>query len=178
MAQEEANQVENEAADAAQAADNPDASVGTARNANAAEKEAAELKGKLLRWQADFANLQRTSAREVLDARQNAFADMAKAMLQVLDHFDMALSVDPSKVDAKSLLDGVKITYDELKKVLQVRGIESYDPTGQPFDPHMHEAVMQEASDKFPPMTVVQTFQAGYTIGDRVLRPAKVKVSK
>jgi molecular chaperone GrpE len=143
-----------------------------------AQHEIADLKGKLVRWQADFQNMQRRAAREVLEARQNADADFAKSMLNVLDHFDMALTVDPAKVDTKSLLDGVKITYDELKKVLASRGIESYDPTNQPFDPHQHEAVMQEASDKHPPMTVTQTFQSGYKIGDRILRPAKVKVSK
>ena len=142
------------------------------------EREIADLKAKLIRWQADLQNVQRRAAREVLDARQNADADFAKAMLQVLDHFDMALNVDLAKVDAKSLLDGVKITYDELRKVLANRGIETYDPTGKPFDPHLHEAIMQEASDKYPPMTVTQTFQQGYKIGDRVLRPAKVKVSK
>jgi len=150
----------------------------TARDAEAAKREIADLKGKLVRWQADFQNMQRRAAREALEVRQNADADFAKAMLQVLDHFDMALSVDPAKVDAKGLLDGVKITYDELRKVLSNRGIETYDPTGQPFDPHMHEAIMQEASDKHPPMTVIQTFQQGYKIRDRVLRPAKVKVSK
>jgi molecular chaperone GrpE len=148
------------------------------RPEDAAKREIADLKVKLARWQADFQNMQRRAAREVLEARQNADADFAKAMLQVLDHFDMALSVDPTKVDTKGLLDGVKITYDELKKVLANRGIESFDATGKPFDPHQHEAVMQEPSDKFPPMTVVQTFQQGYRIGDRVLRPAKVKVSK
>jgi molecular chaperone GrpE len=145
--------------------------------AEAARSEIAELKGKLIRWQADFQNFQRRAAREVLEARQNADADFAKSMLQVLDHFDMALSVDPDKVDAKSLLGGVKITYDELRKVLAKRGIESFDPTGQPFDPHMHEAIMQEESDQ-PSMTVTQTFQQGYKLGERVLRPAKVKVSK
>jgi molecular chaperone GrpE len=145
--------------------------------AEAARSEIAELKAKLIRGQADFQNFQRRAAREVLEARQNADADFAKSMLQVLDHFDMALSVDPAKVDAKGLLGGVKITYDELRKVLANRGIESFDPTGQPFDPHMHEAIMQEESDQ-PSMTVTQTFQQGYKIGDRVLRPAKVKVSK
>jgi molecular chaperone GrpE len=143
-----------------------------------AASEIADLKTKLARWQADFANLQRRAAQEVLSARQAADADFAKHMLAVLDHFDMALSVDPAKVDAKSILEGVKITYDELKKVLANRGIEAYDPTGKPFDPHMHEAIMQEPSDKYPPMTVTQTFQAGYKLGDRILRPAKVKVSK
>jgi molecular chaperone GrpE len=146
--------------------------------ASTAQREITDLKTKLVRWQADFQNLQRRAAREVLESKQNADADFAKSLLQVLDHFDMALSVDPTKVDAKTLLDGVKITYDELRKTLTNRGIESYDPTGKPFDPHQHEAVMQEPSDKFPPMTVIQTFQAGYKIGDRILRPAKVKVSK
>jgi molecular chaperone GrpE len=143
-----------------------------------AQQEIGDLKAKLVRWQADFQNLQRRAAREILEARQNADADFAKSMLNVLDHFDMALSVDPAKVDAKGLLDGIKITYDELKKVLANRGIEAFDPTGQPFDPHQHEAVMQEASEQHAPMMVIQTFQPGYKIGDRVLRPAKVKVSK
>ena len=148
-----------------------------AAQAEAAQTEIADLKAKLVRWQADFQNYQRRAAREVLEARQNADADFAKAMLQVLDHFDMALSVDPDKVDAQGLLGGVKITYDELRKVLASRGIESFDPLGLPFDPHQHEAIMQAASDQ-PPMTIIQTFQQGYKIGDRILRPAKVKVSK
>ncbi|MCL2648649.1 MAG: nucleotide exchange factor GrpE [Phycisphaerales bacterium] len=144
----------------------------------ALRQENAELKARLIRWQADFQNLQRTAAREILDARQNANADFAKSLLTVLDHFDMALSVDPAKVDAKSVLDGVKITYDELRKVLANRGIESFDPTNQPFDPHQHEAVLHEPSDQHDPMTVTQTFQPGYKIADRILRHAKVKVSK
>ncbi|HEY4330024.1 MAG TPA: nucleotide exchange factor GrpE [Phycisphaerae bacterium] len=179
MAQDEESnqtQLDEEAARAAEDAV-AQASEATAM-ADAAKREVAELTAKLVRWQADFQNLQRRAAREVLEARQNADADFAKAMLQVLDHFDMALSVDPAKVDAGTLLGGVKITYDELRKVLANRGIESFDPAGQPFDPHMHEAIMQEASDKFPSMTVTQTFQPGYKIGDRILRPAKVKVSK
>jgi molecular chaperone GrpE len=145
---------------------------------NQAQGEIADLKSKLVRWQADFQNLQRRAAREVLESRQNADADFAKSMLSVLDHFDMALNVDPAKVDSRSLLDGLKITYDELKKVLGNRGIEAYDPTGHPFDPHQHEAVMQEASPAHAPMMVIQTFQQGYRLGDRILRPAKVNVSK
>ena len=173
---EEAAAAEAEGESAAEAAEQS-----AAETAKTLQMEIADLKSKLIRWQADFQNFQRRAAREVLEARQNADADFAKSMLQVLDHFDMALSVDPAKVDAKSVLEGVKITYDELRKVLSNRGIEAYDPTGQAFDPHMHEAVMQEASTQDPPpppMTVIQTFQQGYKIGDRVLRPAKVKVSK
>ena len=74
--------------------------------ADADARMIADLKAKVIRWQADFSNLQRRSALEVLAAKQNADADFAKAMLQVLDHFDMALSVDPEKVDTKTLLQG------------------------------------------------------------------------
>jgi molecular chaperone GrpE len=179
MAQEEDNKNNGTATDDISAAEVAAEATGAVTpDISQKDREIADLKGKLLRWQADFQNMQRRAAREVLEARQNADADFAKGMLQVLDHFDMALSVDPAKVDAKGLLEGVKITYDELRKVLLNRGIESFDPTGKPFDPHQHEAVMQEASEKYPAMTVIQTFQQGYRIGDRVLRPAKVKVSK
>ncbi|MCL2640011.1 MAG: nucleotide exchange factor GrpE [Phycisphaerales bacterium] len=141
-------------------------------------EENADLKAKLIRWQADFQNLQRRAAREILDAKQSADADFAKSLLTVLDHFDMALSVDPTKVDAKTVIDGVRIIYDELRKVLTNRGIESFDPTNQPFDPHQHEAIMHEPSDQHEPMIVTQTFQPGYKTAARILRHAKVKVSK
>src|SRR4051794_11434367 len=91
--------------------------------ADAAQREVSDLKTKLIRWQADFANLQRRAAREVLESKQNADADFAKSLLNVLDHFDMALNVDPAKTDTKSLLEGIKITYDELRKTLGNRGI-------------------------------------------------------
>lgn len=179
LEEQAAAEAASEAAEGNAQADEGEAKMDVAAlAAENAKREIADLKTKLIRWQADFQNLQRRAAKEVLESRQSAEADFAKSMLQVLDHFDMALSVDPSKVDAKSLLDGVKITYDELKKVLAARGIEMFDPTGEPFDPHQHEAIMQEASDKHPPMTVTQTLQQGYKIRDRVLRPAKVKVSK
>src|SRR5438477_7417190 len=130
--QELQDQAEAEAEAVEGSADAAEAKVdATARDAEAAKREIADLKAKLVRWQADFQNMQRRAAREVLEARQMADADFAKSMLQVLDHFDMALSVDPAKVDAKGLLDGIKITYDELKKVLSNRGIESFDATGK-----------------------------------------------
>jgi molecular chaperone GrpE len=143
----------------------------------AAIAEANDLRERLLRWQADFDNLRRRSSGEILDARRNAEGAFAKDLLEVLDHFETALAVDPARTDTATLLQGVKITYDELKKVLQRRGIESFDPTGQTFDPNRHEAIAREVNEAVEPMTVVQSFQRGYTMGDRILRPAKVKVS-
>lgn len=141
------------------------------------QREVSELRTTVARWQADYENLRRRSAKELLEARQASEADFAKTLLSVLDHFEMALSVDPSQVDAKNILDGVKITYDELTKILQKRGIESFDPVGKPFDPFRHEAIASESSDTVPPSTVLQTLQRGYCCGDRLLRSAKVKVS-
>ncbi len=144
---------------------------------SAAIAEANDLRERLLRWQADFDNLRRRSSGEILETRRNVEGVFAKDMLDVLDHFETALAVDPAKTDAATLLQGVKITYDELKKVLQRRGIESYDPIGQAFDPNKHEAIAREVNAQQPAMTVVQTFQRGYRMGDKILRPAKVKVS-
>jgi molecular chaperone GrpE len=139
--------------------------------------EAEDLRQKLLRWQADFDNLRRRSAKDVLDAGRTAEGNFARDMLDVLDHFESALSVDPSKTDAASLLQGVKITYDELTKVLQRRGIRSFDPTGEVFDPHRHEAIAQQVAPDKAPGTIIQTLQRGYMFGDKILRPAKVMVS-
>ncbi len=144
---------------------------------SAAIAEANDLRERLMRWQADFDNLRRRSSGEILETRRNVEGAFAKDMLDVLDHFETALAVDPAKTDAATLLQGVKITYDELKKVFQRRGIESFDPTGQPFDPNRHEAIAREVNTALEPMTVVQTFQRGYVLGDKILRPAKVKVS-
>lgn len=144
---------------------------------SAAIAEANDLRERLMRWQADFDNLRRRSSGEILETRRNVEGAFAKDMLDVLDHFETALAVDPSKTDAATLLQGVKITYDELKKVLQRRGIESFDPAGQPFDPNRHEAIAREVNAEMEPMTIVQTFQRGYMMGEKILRPAKVKVS-
>ena len=149
----------------------------TEASASDNRREMDELRASVARWQADYENLRRRSARELLESRQAAEADFAKTLLSVLDHFELALSVDPLQVDAKSILDGVKITYDELIKILQKRGIEAFDPVGEPFDPFRHEAIAIEPTDKTPPQTVIQTLQRGYRCGDRVLRSAKVKVS-
>jgi molecular chaperone GrpE len=139
--------------------------------------EVDDLRQRLIRWQADYENLRRRSAREVLESRTLAIGDFAREMLEVLDHFESALSVDPAKTDTAGVLQGMKITYDELKKILAKRGIESFDPQGQPFDPNVQEAIAQEVNAQVPPMTVLQTLQRGYRIGERILRPAKVKVS-
>jgi molecular chaperone GrpE len=84
------------------------------------------------------------------------------------------------KADAgiKALLDGVELTERELLKVLEKHGVQKLDPKGQKFDPHRHQAMFEVPDETVPSGTVVQVMQAGYTIGDRVLRPAMVGVAK
>jgi molecular chaperone GrpE len=175
MKEEKSQPTDDTQAEAAAAQENPQAT--DAAGGDEAQREINELRSAIARWQADYENLRRRSAKELLDARQAAEADFAKSLLSVLDHFEMALSVDDRQVDAKSILDGVKITYDELIKILQKREIKSFDPTGEHFDPFRHEAIASEPSDKVAPSTVLQTLQRGYCCGDRLLRTAKVKVS-
>ncbi len=151
--------------------------VDESKGMDTALAEVEDLRQRLIRWQADYENLRRRSAREMLESRTLAIGDFARDMLEVLDHFESALSVDPGKTDTASVLQGMKITYDELKKILVKRGIESFDPQGQPFDPNVQEAISQQVDAQVPPMTVLQTLQRGYRMGERILRPAKVKVS-
>lgn len=159
------------------AAPNPAETPDESKGMDTALAEVEDLRQRLIRWQADYENLRRRSAREVLESRTLAIGDFARDVLEILDHFESALSVDPAKTDTAGVLQGMKITYDELKKVLAKRGIESFDPQGQLFDPNVQEAIAQEVNEQTPPMTVLQTLQRGYRMGDRVLRPAKVKVS-
>ena len=171
------NQKQNKSAVPAEVISDGTESVVDSKALETVVAEAEDLRQRLLRWQADFENLRRRSAKEVLEAGRTAEGGFARDMLDVLDHFESALSVDPAKTDSTTLLQGVKITYDELKKVLQRRGIQSFDPTGQPFDPHNHEAIgLQQSADKAPGV-VLQTLQRGYMFGEKVLRPAKVIIS-
>jgi molecular chaperone GrpE len=142
------------------------------------QTEVTELRGKLVRWQAELHNVQRRADKEMQEIRQRTNADFAGDFMPLLDQFDMAMSALPQDGSAQSMLDGIKIMKNEFAKIMLKRGVESFDPTGQPFDPHQHEAVMMVPHQEgVAPMTIVQTFTVGYTCGGRVIRPAKVKVA-
>jgi len=150
----------------------------------AARKEAAEYKDKLLRTLAEMENLRRRTEREVTDVRLYGIASFARDILAVADNMDRALqALDHEireKVDAgvKALLDGVELTERELHNVLEKHGVKKFEPKGEKFDPNRHQAMYEVADAAVPPGTVAQVVQAGYTIGERVLRPALVAVAK
>ena len=147
-------------------------------------KETAELKDRLLRTLADMENLRRRTDREVADARTYGVTNFARDILAVADNMERALkALDDeirTKADAgvKALLDGVELTERELIKVMEKHGVRKIEPQGQKFDPNLHQAMLEIPDASVPAGTVVQIMQPGYTIGERVLRPALVGVSK
>jgi molecular chaperone GrpE len=147
-------------------------------------REAADNKDKLLRSLAEMENMRRRSERQVADARDYGITAFARDVLAVADNMSRALStIDPQLREAadaglKSLLEGVELTERELLKVLERHGVKKFEPTGEKFDPNLHQAMYEVPDSSLPNGTVAKVVQAGYMIGDRVLRPALVGVAK
>jgi molecular chaperone GrpE len=147
-------------------------------------REAADNKDRLLRSLAEMENMRRRTERQVADAREYGITAFARDVLAVADNMNRALSaIDPQlreTADAglKSLLEGVELTERELLKVLEKHGVKKFEPTGEKFDPNLHQAMYEVPDPSVPNGTVAKVVQAGYMIGDRVLRPALVGVAK
>src|SRR4051794_7902452 len=147
-------------------------------------KETADLKDRLLRTLAEMENLRRRTEREVTDARTYGVTNFARDILAVADNMERALKAlddeirEKAEAGVKALLDGVELTERELIKVMEKHGVKKIEPQGQKFDPNLHQAMFEVSDASVPAGTVVQIMQPGYTIGERVLRPALVGVSK
>ncbi|QDG74648.1 nucleotide exchange factor GrpE [Labrenzia sp. PHM005] len=146
--------------------------------------ENADLKDRALRTMAEMENLRRRTEKEVKDARQYAVSSFARDMLTVSDNLRRALEAlpedDRKNADAgiAALIDGVEMIERDLLKQLEKNGVSKLDPEGSKFDPNFHQAMFEVPNTEVPNNTVVQVVQAGYVIGERVLRPAMVGVSK
>lgn len=153
-------------------------------------EQLAELKDKaaradenwerLLRTAADLENFKKRAAREKQEAIKYAHENLMQKLIPVLDTFDMALSATQNaQTDAvQSLQTGVNMVLQQLKSALTDAGLEVIDATGKKFDPNLHEAVSQTATDDVPEGQVVQQLRKGYKLRDRLLRPASVVVAK
>lgn len=127
---------------------------------------------------ADFANYQRRAFDNEQRAARDGTAAVARSLLGVLDHFDLALNQDPGSISVEQLMGGVRIVRDELLKALADHGVSRMVPAaGEEFDPNRHEAVMRLPSGDVAPDHIVKVLQPGYTMGDQVLRAAKVAVA-
>jgi molecular chaperone GrpE len=147
-------------------------------------REVSDLRDRLLRSLAEMENLRRRTEREVADTRVYAVAGFARDVLGVADNMARALQAPATELrqraDAgvKALLDGIELTERELLKVLEKHGVRKFEPHGEKFDPNLHQAMYEVPDTSLPPGTVAHVVQAGYMIGERVLRPALVAVAK
>lgn len=147
-------------------------------------KENEELKDRALRVAAEMENLRRRTARDVHDARSYAIANFARDMLSVSDNLGRALEAIPAEVREagepgfKALIEGVELTERAMLAALERHGVKKLQPEGEKFDPNFHQAMFEVPNPAVPANTVVQVVQPGYSIGDRVLRPAMVGVAK
>jgi molecular chaperone GrpE len=146
--------------------------------------ERDELKDRMLRTLAEMENLRRRTEREIADARAYAVTNFARDVLNVADNIRRALDSVPADARAtadgalKGLIDGIDLTERDLAKTLERHGVKIVEPQGQKFDPNRHQAMFEVPNTEVPSGTVVQVVQAGYVIGERVLRPALVGVAK
>ena len=143
------------------------------------EKEAQETYDRLLRVSAEFENYKKRTAREAQEFRKYANQALIKEMLSVVDNLELAIKSSKGEPSPdKGLVEGLDMTHKEILRVFEKFNVKPIAATGQPFDPNFHEAVMQEETDHNPENMVINEFQKGYMIHDRLLRPAMVVVAK
>jgi len=156
--------------------------VATRAELKRVEAENAEIKDQLTRRQADFENYRKRVDRERSETYNRVNADVATKLLPVLDNLKRALEAEASVESSESdefrhFLSGVDLIYKQLNGVLETMGVKPVPAVGEQFDPHIHEAVVTEATDDYEPDTVMQEMVTGYRLGDKLIRPALVKVA-
>ncbi len=139
--------------------------------------ELDRAKDATLRSQADLENYRKRVARDLQEERRYAHLPLMRDLLPVLDNMDRAIEAAEQTHDATSLLEGVKMVAQQLRGVLTRHNCVEIEALGEPFDPHLHQAILQQPSDEHPAGTVLQVTQTGFLLNDRVARPAHVIVS-
>src|ERR1700744_5053019 len=147
-------------------------------------KEVAESRDKMLRTLAEMENLRTRTKREVSDAKTYGITGFARGWVGIADNLQRALDAVPAEAKAaadpglKALMEGVELTERSLLNTLEKNGVKKFDPSGEKFDPNFQQAMYEVPDASVPSGTVVQVVQSGYMIGERILRPALVGVSK
>jgi molecular chaperone GrpE len=160
-----------------------EASAGAAQDTE--EGAMAQLQGDLerfkdlaMRSQADFDNFRKRAAREKEDAVKYANASVLEKLIPIIDNFELGLAAAKDKSDGSAILSGMEMVSKQLADLLSQSGVTPIDAEGQKFDPNLHEALAQEASDEVPEGNVTRQIRKGYKLRDRLLRPSNVIVSK
>ena len=177
-------QADGSPADVAPSAGGPEVAelVATRAELKRLESEVKELKDSLARRQADFENYRKRMERERSETYNRVVADIAGKLLPVLDNLKRALeteaSIEASESDEfRHFLSGVDLIYKQLNGLLDALGVKPVLAEGEHFDPHLHEAVVTEPTDDYEPDTVIQEIVRGFRMGDKLIRPALVKVA-
>ena len=137
----------------------------------------AEANNRHLRLMAEFDNFRRRSAKEQLDLIETANGKLLEKLSEVQDNFERAFAAENKAKDLEAFEKGMQMIYNQFAKVLTDAGLEQIDPTGNEFDPNLHEALMQQPSETIPEGHVVTVFQKGYKLKNKILKTAKVIVS-
>ena len=144
----------------------------------AAEPQVAELQERLLRVQAELENFRKRSRREYDDAQRYREIDVLRDLLPVLDNVLRAIEASEKTGDVDSLRSGFRMTAQQIEKLLGSHGCQTIETDGAPFDPAVHDAILQQQVPGVAPGTIVGTASRGYRLNDRVVRPAQVIVAK
>ena len=143
-----------------------------------AQAELETLKDRHIRLQADFDNFRKRTQRERVESQARAHEELMRALMPVLDHFEIGLRSAVEHGADEAVCTGFRMVQDELVRVLDRAGLSALDATpGQPFDPHQHEAVTHAPSAEHPADTVLQQIRRGYRLGPQLIRPVQVVVS-
>lgn len=142
----------------------------------ASQAEASDYQDRMLRMAAELDNYKKRAARDLDDIKKYATENLIRQLLTVVDNLERAIA--SASADKQSVVDGVALTLAEINKILETHYVSPIQALGEPFDPTFHQAMCQEESADQPPNTVVQEFQKGYLMHDRLLRPTMVVVSK
>ena len=142
------------------------------------EAKIEEMDNRYLRLQADFDNSRRRAKLDMEAAQKYRVQSIASDLVEALDNFERATKIEAENEQTKSLLSGMEMVYKAITGALAKEGIEPISSVGEEFDPRLHQAVMQVQDENFGSNIVVEEFQKGYLLKDRVIRPAMVKVNE
>jgi len=172
-------EAENPSTESAGANESQDAATNEAPPSEQPRSEAEEYKDKYLRAVAELSNFRKRSEKDREDSLRYANVALVRSLLSVLDNLDRVVtSAQEHPENSSAIVDGVKLIAESFRKVLGEHNVKAIEAAGQPFDPSVHEAMMQQPSDEHDTPTVLQVVQEGYKLHDRVIRPARVVVSK
>ena len=141
------------------------------------QAELDDLTDRLKRVTADYQNYQKRVAREMAEVRRFANEQFAREILAVVDDLERALAATANTQSMETIVEGVRISHEDLMALLARHGVTAIQAEGLPFDPQVHEAMMQQPTDQAEPMTVLKELRKGYRMHDRTLRPARVIVA-